>query len=198
MSGLSSGGSGDTNVVFPATQAVSIADPLAVTIAATLPVSVAQTLPVSIAGTLPVSLAVPIDVNFPATQPVSLAGTLPVSIANPIDVNFPATQQVSLAGTMNVRKDVPDAFATSPDVSALNAATTLLAAADPLRSELILINSDATGDVYICGSSGSGAGQGIKLAPGAALTLDLRAAVYARNDSGGAVDVSVSSLGWSA
>ena len=89
----------------------------------------------------------------------------------------------------------PDTFTTGAAVSAGNGATSLIAAANASRSEVILVNTDAEKMVYIGGASGATAAQGIPLQAGQSITLQTSAAIYARNDSGGAVAVAVAELG---
>ena len=72
-----------------------------------------------------------------------------------------------------------------------------LAVADGNRRELVIVcDENAAAKVYICGSAGAGAGEGLPLAPGQSLTLETAAAVYCRNDTGAAVAVAVAELGW--
>jgi len=88
----------------------------------------------------------------------------------------------------------PDTFTTGATVSAGNGATSLMAAANASRSEVILVNTDDDKMIYIGGASGASAAQGIPLLAGQSLTLTTSAAIYARNDSGGAVAVAVAEL----
>ncbi len=96
-----------------------------------------------------------------------------------------------LSGTIGTKPKTPDApLATKAAVSALDVANTILAAQNLNRKELILVNSGA-GTVYINGTVAVLAGQGIPLAAGQTLILENSNAIYARNDTGGAVAVSV-------
>jgi len=116
------------------------------------------------------------------------------NLSGSVNVSTPAPIDVSAAP---IREDVPDVLTTGGTVSALDAATTSLVAANALRRELILVNEGA-GTVYIGGAAGATAGQGIPLLAGQSLFLDTTAAAYARNDSGAAVNVSVTESEWSA
>jgi hypothetical protein len=102
-----------------------------------------------------------------------------------------------ISGAVNSKNISPGVFDTGAPVACANAATTALAAADGNRRELILAcDEDAAAKVYIGGSAGAGAGEGLPLAPGQSLTLETAAAVYCRNDTGAAVAVAVAELGW--
>lgn len=101
--------------------------------------------------------------------------------------------RLTLSGSIASRPEVPDTFTSGAPVAAVNGAVTQLAALSVLRSELILVNEGA-GLVYIGGDAAALAGEGVPLNIGASLVLTTQAAVYARNDSGAAVNVAVASL----
>lgn len=101
--------------------------------------------------------------------------------------------RLTLSGAVNTRVDAPGGFVTGPMISAADAATTALKAANGNREE-ILISNDGAGKVYICGDPAAAAGEGLPLAPGGAMVLTTAAAIYARNDSGAAVNLAVAEL----
>lgn len=97
------------------------------------------------------------------------------------------------------RQASPDVLTTGAAVNCPDVATTALLAADTLRREaVIVVPTTATGPVYIGGDAAAAAGQGIPVLPGQSFTLETSAAIYGRNDTGGAVAVAVASFGWSA
>ena len=98
-----------------------------------------------------------------------------------------------MAGSVGTKETMPDTFTSGAPVAALNAATTLIGAANSARREAVLVN-DGAGTIYIGGAAGAAAGQGLPLAAGQPLTLDTTAAIYARNDSGAAVNVAIAEL----
>lgn len=104
---------------------------------------------------------------------------------------------ISSGQDLSVRAKVPDVFSTGAAVSAGNAAATLIAAANPMRREVVLVSPESAGLVYIGGNAGAGAGQGLPLLPGQSITLETGAAIYCRNDSGAAVALSVAELEFS-
>lgn len=105
---------------------------------------------------------------------------------------------ISAGQDLNVRAKVPDVLTTGAAVSAVNAAATLLAAANTKRREFMAIApQDAAGAVYIGGDAGAGAGAGLPLLPGQSVTLETGAAIYCRNDTGAAVAVAVAELEFS-
>lgn len=87
----------------------------------------------------------------------------------------------------------PETFTTGGQISAANGATTALAAANSNRAEIVIAN-DGAGKIYVAGDAGAGAGEGVPIDAGGVLVLTTSAAVYARNDSGAAVPVSVAEL----
>lgn len=102
----------------------------------------------------------------------------------------------TIANVVDTKPQTPDVFTTGAPISAANAATTALVAPNPKRRELIVSN-DGTGKVYLAGTSGATAGQGLPLEAGGTAVLETTAAVWARNDSGGAVPVAVAQVEWS-
>jgi hypothetical protein len=87
----------------------------------------------------------------------------------------------------------PDTLTTGDPVSATDAANTQLAAANAARREIMMVNVHASSTIYI-GGTGATAGQGIPVLAGQSLTLTTSAAIFARNDSGGAVLVAVAEM----
>ena len=106
--------------------------------------------------------------------------------------------RLSLTGQVDSRQKSPDVLGTGAPVTATDANTTELAAANPLRREILVVNTSPGATVYIGGDAGAGQGQGLPILPSQSLTLETAAAVYARNDSGGDVAVAVAELEWSA
>ena len=98
-----------------------------------------------------------------------------------------------ISGAINAKIAAPETFATGAPISATDAATTLLAAENGNRAEIIISN-DGSGKVYIAGNAGAVAGEGLPVDAGGTLVLTTTAAVYARNDSGAAVPVAVAEL----
>ena len=103
--------------------------------------------------------------------------------------------RLSLTGTIANRPEVPDQFNDLGVKTCLNAAVTALAAAGPLRRQLIATNT-GTGTVYVTGNGGGVAGSGVPLTAGATVVLDTNDAVFCRNDTGATVTVNVSEIGW--
>ncbi|MEQ8585939.1 MAG: hypothetical protein RLO01_01845 [Thalassobaculaceae bacterium] len=98
--------------------------------------------------------------------------------------------RVTLAG--GVRADVPGRLEDVADVSLAAGATTLIAAADTLRREIIITNLSSTETLRI-GSASAGAARGTPLLPNGTLVLETAAAVYGYNPGAGAVLVAVNS-----
>ena len=103
---------------------------------------------------------------------------------------------VNTGQTLPTRETAPDVLSANAPVSAVNAAATLLSAANAKRREILIVNTDAAATVYIGGDPAAAAGAGVPLLPGQSLTLETSAAVYARNDSGAAVSVSANDMAW--
>jgi hypothetical protein len=101
--------------------------------------------------------------------------------------------RLTLTGAINAEILAPDTLVTGDPVSAANSATTQLAAANTGRREIMMVNVHASSTIYI-GGAGATAGQGIPVLAGQSLTLTTSAAIFARNDSGGAVSVAVAEL----
>ena len=101
--------------------------------------------------------------------------------------------RLTLGASIATKVEAPNTFATGAPVSALDAATTELAVANSNRVEILIAN-DGAGKVYIGGDAAATAGQGLPLGPGASMVLTTAAAVYARNDSGGAVALAVAEM----
>lgn len=99
---------------------------------------------------------------------------------------------------LNTRQGSPDVFDTGAPVTVPDASTTALAAANPLRREILVVNTSTTATVYIGGNAGAVAGQGLPIFPTQSHVLETSAAVYARNDSGGDVALAVAEMEWSA
>ena len=103
--------------------------------------------------------------------------------------------RLTLSGQVNTAETMPDTLTTGAPVAATNAAVTQIAATNPLRREVLaVVDTGAAGPVYIGGDAGAAAGQGIPVQPGQSLTLSTTAALYARNDTGGAVNVYVAEM----
>lgn len=100
--------------------------------------------------------------------------------------------------TLPVREVSPEILTTGAAIIAATGAATEAAAANALRREIMLVNTDAAATVYACGSATAAAGEGLPILPGQSLTLESSAAIYLRNDSGAAVAVAVAEMGWSA
>lgn len=114
--------------------------------------------------------------------------------ANPIQVAIGfgdlRDARLTLGGAVvNTLRTVPDVLTTGAAIAAANAANTLIAAANAQRNEIIIANLGAA-TVYLNGTPGAIAGQGIPLAGGGLMVLENTAAIYARNDTGGAVNIS--------
>lgn len=101
--------------------------------------------------------------------------------------------RLTIGAAITTKPQSANAFATGAPISALNAAATLLAAANSNRAE-ILISNDGAGKLYIGGDVAALAGEGLPLDAGGSMVLTTSAAVYARNDSGAAVPVAVAEL----
>lgn len=99
--------------------------------------------------------------------------------------------RLTISGQVTTQEAAPNSLTTGSPLSATNAATTLIAAENLLRREIIIAN-DGAGKVYIGTASGATAGQGLPLDAGQTMVLANTAAIYARNDSGAAVNVCVS------
>mgnify|MGYP000152491781 CR=1 FL=1 len=101
--------------------------------------------------------------------------------------------RLTLGGTVQTQEKSPDTFTTGAQVSAADGAATALVAANADRAEVVIAN-DGAGKVYIAGDVGAGAAEGIPVDAGGVLVLTTSAALWARNDSGGAVAVSVAEV----
>lgn len=98
--------------------------------------------------------------------------------------------RLTLGGAVvNTQRKVPDVLTTGAAIAAADAANTLIAAANLQRNEIIIANLGAA-TVYLNGTSGATAGQGVPLAGGGLMVLENTAAIYARNDTGGAINIS--------
>lgn len=103
--------------------------------------------------------------------------------------------RLNLTGSITARDDTPDTLTTGAATSCATGAATLLAAANDLRREIVVVVPDsAGGTVYVGGASGATAGEGIPVSPGGTLILTTSAAVYLRNDTGAAVAVAVAEM----
>lgn len=90
----------------------------------------------------------------------------------------------------------PDTFDGVADVTATASSTTLLAAADASRRELIVSNpSGSAGTVRLGGNGTTGAAQGVPLASGASVVLNTSDAVYAHNPNGSDIDIALATVG---
>lgn len=104
--------------------------------------------------------------------------------------------RLTLSGSIQADIVAPDVLTTGAPVAAANAAVTLLAAADANRREVLaVVDLSAGGAVYIGGDAAAAAGEGLPVQPGQSLTLTTSAAVYVRNDTGAAVNVSKAEFG---
>ena len=101
--------------------------------------------------------------------------------------------RVNITNAIDTNMVAPNTLATGDPVNVTTSGSALLAAANNLRREVMVINTDATAVIYVNGSFAT-AGQGIPVLAGQSLTLSTSAAIYARNDSGGAVSVAVAEL----
>lgn len=102
--------------------------------------------------------------------------------------------RVVISGEINTAQAMPDVFTSGSPIACPNGASTQIAAANPLRREIILTNEDASATVRIVPSGAATAGQGLPLGPSQSATLQSSAAVFIRNDSGGAVSVAWAEL----
>ena len=101
--------------------------------------------------------------------------------------------RLSLTGAVNTRPQGAEILSTGAPVIAADAATTQLAAENTARREIVMVN-DGSGKIYVGGDSGAAAGEGLPVEAGQSITLDTTAAVYARNDTGGAINVAVAEI----
>lgn len=123
-----------------------------------------------------------VDVRSATVQAISFLAIIGNFEDNSLILSALSVLEVSPTGTTRT-----DAAA----VSALNAASTLIQAGNVLDRARYVRHADASATLYIQASAGAAA-VGIPLAPGDCLVLDDQSAIYARNDSGGAVNVHVS------
>lgn len=91
---------------------------------------------------------------------------------------------ISDGQTLKTSERVPDVLKTARFSCAFST-NTLLAAANPLRREIIVTNvqASASGRVYISGNPAAAIYQGAGLSDGQSLTLKTTAAIYCRNDN---------------
>lgn len=101
--------------------------------------------------------------------------------------------RLTIGNAIVTEEKAPATFSTGAQITAADAATTALVAANGNRTEAIVAN-DGAGKIYVAGSSGAGAGEGIPIDAGGVLVLTTSAALWARNDSGAAVAVSVAEV----
>ncbi len=105
----------------------------------------------------------------------------------------------SAAGNLTTKPVVPDTLSTGGPVLCVTGAATLLRAANPLRSEIVLVvSASAAGAVLVGGDPAAAAGQGVPVLPGQSIAITNTAAVYVRNDTGAAVNVWAMESEWSA
>lgn len=126
-------------------------------------------------------------------------GATPITVRLGFGKGAITDARLTLSGQIASRETAPDVFTAGPSISAVNAATTaLVAGPDPLRREVILTTPAGAGTVYLSGNTAAVAGEGFPLLGGQSITLQTGGAIYARNDTGAAVAVSVATVGWSA
>ena len=101
--------------------------------------------------------------------------------------------RLTIGNAIVTEEKSPETFTTGAQITAADGAATALVAANANRAEVVIAN-DGAGKVYIAGDSGAGAAEGIPVDAGGVLVLTTSAALWARNDSGAAVAVSVAEV----
>jgi hypothetical protein len=108
-----------------------------------------------------------------------------------------ADNRLSLSATsLNsrmIRSDAPSILLTGADVTCASGAVTAVAAANPAREELMLVNGSG---VTIRVGVAPGAGVGLPMGAGATMVLRTTAAVSVWQASGGSIAVSVAETRW--
>lgn len=99
--------------------------------------------------------------------------------------------RVSINGS--VTTTLADAITTQADDSINSATATLLLAPNAGRRDAIIQNLDGAAELRV-GDSNVSATRGVKVSPGGTLILSTRAAIYAYQNSGAAIDVSATEL----
>lgn len=125
-------------------------------------------------------------------------GADPVVIRVALGTGAISDARVTLGSSAEFRTARPDALSTGAPKTVSNGSIAQLAPADALRAELLVVSPVGAGTVYIGGDPQAGAGHGLPLQSGQSMTLNTGAAIYARNDTGAAVALSVASIRWSA
>lgn len=101
--------------------------------------------------------------------------------------------RLSISGEINTSEAMPDTLTTGNPVTVADASAQLIAASNPLRRELMLVN-EGGGTVRIVADGAATAGQGLPLGASQSVTLQTSAAVYIRNDTGAAVNIAYAEL----
>ena len=101
--------------------------------------------------------------------------------------------RLTIGNQVKTAAQSPNTLTTGAPVNCGDGATTMLAADNGNRAEIMVAN-DGAGKVYIGGDGTAAAGQGMPLEAGGVMVLTTTAAVYARNDSGAAVAVAVAEM----
>lgn len=101
--------------------------------------------------------------------------------------------RLTLGNAITTKEEAPATFTTGAPIACPDGAATALAGVNSNRAEIVLAN-DGGGKIYVAGSAGAAAGEGLPVEAGATLFLTTTAALWARNDSGAAVLVAVSEL----
>lgn len=119
------------------------------------------------------------------TGAASLTITLGFGVGNVRDAR--------ISGQVGTKETMPDTLTSGAAVSVATGGATLIRGANSARREIVIINSGA-GAVYIGSDAAAVAGAGLPLQAGQSMTLQTAAAIYARNDSGAAVNVAWAEL----
>lgn len=101
--------------------------------------------------------------------------------------------RLTIGNAIVTEEKSPETFSTGAQVSAADGAATALAGANTNRAEIVIAN-DGAGKIYVAGDAGAGAAEGVPIDAGGVLVLTTTAALWARNDSGAAVPVSVAEV----
>lgn len=120
----------------------------------------------------------------------------PGAAANVVQVAFSRQEvrdsRLTVSGVVLTKEVTGDQFKALATVTAANAATTALMAADETRIEAVLTNM-GTGTIFLCDGAAASA-IGIPLAAGETRALKTGAAIYARNESGAGVDIALAEI----
>ena len=105
--------------------------------------------------------------------------------------------RMTLNGEVDSRERAPDVLTTGgPKVCPGGGAVTLVAAANELRREIMLVNTSGAVTVWAGGDPGAGGGHGLPILPNQSLVLQTAAAVYIRHSAGSSVNIAVAELEW--